>query len=256
MRRVVTALALASLLLSACNGSTGSTGNQGPTGPTGPSGPPGATGAQGNQGMAGQSVLSAQLAVGSIDCPNGGSQFTSISGTTFACNGATGTQGIQGIQGVKGDTGIQGPPGTGGPQLVLRAAGGATIGPAFLRFQSSTNTPMSHVAVALSNPPVAALIDLQTGRLTMTAGVYFELPACSGAAAMETFQLSTHAYETGGDRLFAPSGAAAIPFVFSSSRSPGQGCIEGGGSVPAALPALELTTASYPFATPLSLAYE
>jgi len=108
-------------------GCSSSKGDPGPQGPTGPSGPPGAPGAQGNSGQAGQSVLSAQLAVGSIDCPTGGSQFTSASGTTFACNGAQGPQGIQGSAGSKGDVGPIGPPGPAAPVPVAAEQTGAQL---------------------------------------------------------------------------------------------------------------------------------
>lgn len=106
--------------------SDGSDGPTGPIGPTGPTGQAGATGAQGISGQAGQSVISAQLAVGSIDCPTGGIQFTSVSGTTFACNGAQGPQGVQGqpgAQGVKGDQGLTGAQGAQGAQGALGPVG-------------------------------------------------------------------------------------------------------------------------------------
>ena len=66
-------------------GLTGAAGKTGKTGATGKTGPAGATGAT---GAAGTSVTSAALAVGNANCPSGGASFTSVSGTTFACNGS------------------------------------------------------------------------------------------------------------------------------------------------------------------------
>jgi hypothetical protein len=51
------------------------------TGPAGPAGPAGADGT---------SVTSTALAAGDTNCPDGGSEFTSANGTTYACNGADG----------------------------------------------------------------------------------------------------------------------------------------------------------------------
>jgi hypothetical protein len=95
-------------------GSTGPTGDQGATGDQGPTGDPGATGAQGPQGDKGDpgdtgpqgttgpagpagadgvSVTSTRLAAGDENCPNGGSSFTAANGTTYACNGTSGSLG-------------------------------------------------------------------------------------------------------------------------------------------------------------------
>jgi hypothetical protein len=71
-------------------------GQPGAAGAAGPSGKDGTTGKDGS------SVTSAALASGDTNCPAGGSQFTSISGASYACNGA------------KGDTGATGPAGSGG----------------------------------------------------------------------------------------------------------------------------------------------
>jgi len=137
MRLRITALLLAGVVGLGCSSSKGD------PGPQGPSGPPGAPGAQGNQGMAGQSVLSAQLAVGSIDCPTGGSQFTSASGTTFACNGGQGPQGAPGLQ---GNPGVQGPMGPAGPgSLVVYAADGTALGPAYVVANLSEYRPNNNL---------------------------------------------------------------------------------------------------------------
>jgi hypothetical protein len=102
--------------------SKGEAGPPGPAGQTGPRGDPGA-------GTPGISVLSAPLSVGSADCPTGGSQFTSVSGATFACNGADGAPGGQGIQGLKGDKGDQGLKGDPGitPVIVPVESGPAPV---------------------------------------------------------------------------------------------------------------------------------
>ena len=63
---------------------------------TGAKGDPGTNGTNGTDGT---SVTSSQLSVGDGNCPTGGSSFTSISGTTYACNGATGDKGDPGTDG-------------------------------------------------------------------------------------------------------------------------------------------------------------
>jgi hypothetical protein len=50
-------------------------------------------GPQGTPGTNGTSVTSSALNNGDPNCPNGGSSFTSASGTTYACNGAKGDTG-------------------------------------------------------------------------------------------------------------------------------------------------------------------
>lgn len=75
----------------------GPKGDRGPTGPAGQRGPTGAdgrrgpTGAVGATGTSGTSVTSQALAAGNANCPQGGSAFTSATGTTYACNGADGS---------------------------------------------------------------------------------------------------------------------------------------------------------------------
>jgi hypothetical protein len=80
----------------------GSRGARGATGQPGANGIDGRNGSNGTNGANGTSVTSATLNAGDAHCPNGGSSFTSASGTTYACNGAKGD---------KGDTGAQGPGG-------------------------------------------------------------------------------------------------------------------------------------------------
>jgi outer membrane protein assembly factor BamB len=58
-------------------------------GPKGDAGPKGATGPA---GAPGQSVTSSSLSTGDANCPDGGTRFTSVSGATYACNGAPATR--------------------------------------------------------------------------------------------------------------------------------------------------------------------
>ena len=84
-------------------GPAGPTGPVGPTGATGPAGATGATGAtgpQGAKGADGTSVLGMSLTLGDVNCPYGGAAFTAQGTTSYACNGAPGTQGPQGPAGV------------------------------------------------------------------------------------------------------------------------------------------------------------
>jgi hypothetical protein len=76
------------------NGAPGATGPAGPTGPTGASGPQGVAGNAGKNGTDGQSVASKTVAAKEAACGGaGGSEFTSASGTTLACNGSPWTAG-------------------------------------------------------------------------------------------------------------------------------------------------------------------
>jgi hypothetical protein len=59
----------------------------------------GPAGQNGSNGANGQSVASTELASGDPDCASGGASFTSVSGTTYACNGTPGTVGQQGPAG-------------------------------------------------------------------------------------------------------------------------------------------------------------
>jgi hypothetical protein len=84
-------------------GAAGATGVQGPAGPAGPTGPTGAgsvgpQGPAGNTGANGTSVTSKTLIKGEGGCKEGGSEFTSASGKTTACNGEKGKEGTFGGQ--------------------------------------------------------------------------------------------------------------------------------------------------------------
>jgi hypothetical protein len=81
-------------------GAKGATGSAGPagavgaggTGPAGPQGPAGPGGPAGSPGANGTSVTSATVGKGAV-CKEGGSEFTSASGKTSACNGEKGKEG-------------------------------------------------------------------------------------------------------------------------------------------------------------------
>jgi hypothetical protein len=72
-------------------GAAGASGPQGPAGPQGPGGAKGENGASGAPGTNGVSVTSKELAKGSCTNKEGGSEFTSATGKTFACNGKEGS---------------------------------------------------------------------------------------------------------------------------------------------------------------------
>ncbi len=85
-------------VLAQLKGKSGKNGAAGATGPAGPAGPAGATGAkgetgtagpEGKEGKAGVSVTSKELTSKDTACKKeGGSEFTSSSGSTVACNGS------------------------------------------------------------------------------------------------------------------------------------------------------------------------
>jgi Collagen triple helix repeat (20 copies) len=102
------------------NGAAGLAGTAGPTGPTGPAGlggakgetgtagakgEAGAAGAKGETGANGTSVTSKKVEPGEAACnKEGGSEFTSTSGKTTACNGKTGPAGPEGVCSTAGCT--------------------------------------------------------------------------------------------------------------------------------------------------------
>ncbi len=86
-------------------GPKGATGPAGPVGPAGPQGPKGDAGAAGSAGAPGASVTSKAVPTSSATCAhNGGSEFTSPSGTTTACNGEPGEEGVEGSPWTAGGT--------------------------------------------------------------------------------------------------------------------------------------------------------
>ncbi len=83
-------------VLKSLHGATGARGPAGPAGPAGAGGAGGAkgeNGANGTNGTNGTSVTSKTLGKGEGGCAEGGSEFTSASGKTSACNGAKGATG-------------------------------------------------------------------------------------------------------------------------------------------------------------------
>jgi len=72
---------------------TGTAGSAGPAGPAGPAG-------TGTEGKEGKGVTSAPFTGPKGTCLEGGTAFTSASGTTYACNGEVGAQGPPGKNGV------------------------------------------------------------------------------------------------------------------------------------------------------------
>jgi len=108
------------------DGAAGLNGNDGAPGPQGPAGATGAQGLQGLPGTPGQSVVTVQLAIGSTNCPNGGTQITDGSGVvTFLCNGERGAAGVAGAAGASGATGATGA--TGAQGAAGTVGGGTSI---------------------------------------------------------------------------------------------------------------------------------
>ena len=83
-------------------GSPGPAGKDGISGQNGSAGPPGKDGADGKDGKDGKDGVSVTSAVepAGLNCATGGSSFTSVSGTTYACNGAKGDKGDKGDPGL------------------------------------------------------------------------------------------------------------------------------------------------------------
>jgi len=215
-----------------------SSGDPGPQGPTGPSGPPGATGAQGNQGQAGQSVLSAQLAVGSIDCPTGGSQFTSASGTTFACNGAQGPQGIPGPPG---------PPNN--PRLVVKSAAGAVVGP-LLAIPSADGSLQVYI-VALDR---FAVLSSSTGRAPYCNAIIFESDNCAGTQ-YNTGNYPPPALCDAGNTLWTYTGPPTTVVMGSYLNYDGT-CGKQSATMPNVYLAVPVVNLNYPYSPPLTWSYE
>jgi Collagen triple helix repeat (20 copies) len=88
-------------------GASGAAGAAGPAGPAGPVGPAGAVGKEGTSGKSGEngvSIAAKEFSGSSGKCKEGGSEFTSASGKTYACNGSPWT--VEGkLPGGKTETG-------------------------------------------------------------------------------------------------------------------------------------------------------
>jgi hypothetical protein len=91
-------------------GAKGATGTTGTTGATGPVGSQGATGPAGPKGENGAGVTTAKFTGARGSCPEGGTEFTSASGTAYACRGEEGSPGENG-KGVIAKEEIKGEPG-------------------------------------------------------------------------------------------------------------------------------------------------
>lgn len=126
-------------------GPRGLTGPAGPIGLTGAAGKTGArgavgkAGAAGKTGAAGKSVTSAALAVGNGNCPGGGASFTSVSGTTFACNGtATAFASVDATGSVAAGKNVTAAPGTGSGTYCLKLPVAPSVGVASIRGDAAT----------------------------------------------------------------------------------------------------------------------
>ena len=240
----ITAVLLAGVVGLGCSSS--SKGDPGPQGPAGPSGPPGA-------GTPGVSVLSAQLAAGSIDCPHGGSQFTSVSGTTFACGGAAGGQGIQGPKGDKGDQGIQGPTGAPVASLLVKDSAGRTIGP---YVESYTGSPPYCALVFVVAVGRIVPLDPTTGRAcsSFPGLVRFTSSDCSGPGFLANYAYWNWALAIGGE-FWGGTSPTTVPVSQSSYIENGT-CTAVGTFPTSGYPSQRFTDPSYPYAAPLQLVYE
>jgi hypothetical protein len=141
----------------------GVAGAPGPQGPAGPGGPAGAAGANGT------SVTSAVLAKGSPGCKEGGSEFTSVSGKTTACNGE---------KGAKGETGEPWPAGGTLPKGATET--GAWLAPA----SSEKEFPATELASISFPIPLAKALDAgHVHYITVGEVEKSELPeGCAGTA--------------------------------------------------------------------------
>ena len=122
-------------------------------------GPAGTSGTNGTNGTNGVSVSSSSVAPGDANCPDGGSRFTSVSGSTFACNGAPGAAG-----GVAGQSGTS-----------WFGTGGVTI------------TPTTGFTLV---PGLSATIDVPAGSflfVTTTGGVQATSNTPAGFSTVDIF---------------------------------------------------------------------
>jgi hypothetical protein len=113
-------------------------------------GPQGLPGTNGTNGTNGTSVSSSALSSGNSNCPSGGSSFLSASGTTYACNGATGAAGSA------RDVGA----------LVSTSPGTATFWPEGLRGWVAATNPSTGEYCLQPDPSVT----LGNGALVLTPG--------------------------------------------------------------------------------------
>lgn len=155
-------------------GDAGPAGLQGPPGPQGPAGAKGDTGAAGSNGTNGtngQSVVSGSEPPGG-NCATGGSKFTSSSGTTYACNGATGAKGAQGS------------PWTAGGLLPSGATETGVWGDGAFPAQEGTSSYPASFSIPLAKEPKVTFVDTY-------ANSEAKAPGCPGVTAISGEGLPT-----------------------------------------------------------------
>jgi hypothetical protein len=145
-------------------GPRGSTGAQGAIGKTG------ATGKTGRTGASGRSVTSATLGVGNATCPSGGSSFTTVSGTTSACNGVATSFANVGatatLAASRGVTAVQ--PGVGTGVYCLKLASTPSVGVASVRGDATT-AGTAQVLIPAASAACAATGDSSAEVLTVNS---------------------------------------------------------------------------------------
>jgi len=156
----------------------GPIGLRGATGAQGPAGKTGATGKTGRTGAAGRSVTSATLGVGNTTCPSGGSSFTTVSGTTFACSAvATSFASVDALgtlSASRGVTAVQ--PGTGTGVYCFKVSVTPAVGVASVRGDAATSGT-ARVLIPASSSACGATGDTSAEVLTANdAGTTTALP--------------------------------------------------------------------------------
>jgi hypothetical protein len=156
----------------------GPVGPRGATGAQGPIGKTGATGKTGRTGASGRSVTSATLGVGNASCASGGSSFTTVSGTTFACNGvATSFASVDAtatLAASRGVTGVR--PGVGTGVYCLKLSTTPSIGVASVRGDSAASGS-AQVLIPAASAACTATGDTSAEVLTSnSAGAATALP--------------------------------------------------------------------------------
>jgi hypothetical protein len=145
----------------------GPVGARGATGARGSVGKTGATGKTGRTGGSGRSVTSATLGVGNGSCPSGGSSFSTVSGTTFACNGvATSFASVDATATLatgRGVTGVQ--PGVGTGVYCVKLGSTPSVGVASVRGDAATSGS-AQVLIPAASAACAATGDTSAEILT------------------------------------------------------------------------------------------
>jgi hypothetical protein len=246
MSKTIVALLVAGVVGLGCT-SGGKDGVQGLPGPTGAIGLTGPTGPMGDTGPAGVSVVSTDLPVGSMFCPNGGSWFTSNSGSTYACNGATGPT---------GPTGPPGPAGSSfGKRVVVKTATGSVIGPV-LGFTSGSPY-IAYLSVYIEAAGVLAFLDQTTGKTWLSCDLVYESTDCTGTPYVNGNASMDGACGAAG-RLIRLGSPTPVNRTIRSDLGYGGSCTVL--SAPTPSPnlyyAVEASDARYPYAAPLVISYE